>query len=81
MDGREAGVVPSSAQGLDQADGRNEALTEKLGGEALVIKQRLFRRDKEFNQWLAKTESVSLADSEAQNTTVSNLKIMAPSPA
>jgi hypothetical protein len=57
-----------------------------LGGATheYVIREslkRLFRRDKEFNQWLAKTESVSLADSEAQNTTVSNLKIMAPSPA
>jgi hypothetical protein len=40
------------------------ATHEHIIGESL---KRLFRRDKEFNQWLAKNEKDSPADSDANN--------------
>lgn len=40
------------------------ATHEYIIGESL---KRLFRRDKEFNQWLAKNEKDSPADSDARN--------------
>ena len=40
------------------------ATHEYIIGESL---KRLFRRDKEFNQWLAKNEKVSPADSDVNN--------------
>lgn len=41
------------------------ATHEYIIGESL---KRLFRRDKEFNQWLANNESRSSADSDARST-------------
>ena len=52
------------------------ATHEYIIGESL---KRLFRRDKEFNQWLAKDESTSPAHSDAGNTPGSAAKPSAKS--
>ena len=54
------------------------ATHEYIIGESL---KRLFRRDKEFNQWLVKNERVSPANSEPQDTATARLKTTArPAP-
>jgi hypothetical protein len=52
------------------------ATHEYIIGESL---KRLFRRDKEFNQWLAKGEGGSRANSEAADTTTAKAKTTARS--
>ena len=51
-----------------------DGATHYVIGESL---KRLFRRDKEFNQWLVKNKPVSGANSEPQNATVFNLNTAA----
>ena len=50
------------------------ATHEYIIGESL---KRLFRRDKEFNQWLEKNEAGSLANTEATNSVRANAKTSA----
>jgi hypothetical protein len=50
------------------------ATHEYIIGESL---KRLFRRDKEFNQWLAKNESGSPAHSDANDTPAPTVKATA----
>src|ERR1700730_9920217 len=65
--GRGAQLLQRYAAFLDGA-------THYVIGESL---KRLFRRDREFNQWLVKNEPVSRANSEPQNATVFNLNTAA----
>lgn len=54
------------------------ATHEYIIGESL---KRLFRRDKEFNEWLAKQEAGTAAISHATNTSAPNMKSQArPTP-
>jgi hypothetical protein len=52
------------------------ATHEYIIGESL---KRLFRRDKEFNEWLAKQEASTATVSRASNTSSPDLKISAKS--